>query len=247
MKTTRAFQATFISAIGVTALLLLQGCGGPKELAPQFTADPAAFDYGVSQTAEMQLYTQECGKLGGTLSTSANEARTAWYQRNWPQAHAADVGYSQKLASQTLNYNNETVALPAIKLYAGIEKEILLKLDQTRHSLSSVTDTCNRKLAAYKDGSLDLSQNKNADLYLKSLASSAPATYKVPSLAGSLQPSSLPGRSQYTLEKTLTEWNCADGEVMTLRNDWPYEVYGAFCTSGKTVFITCEWGECKTQ
>jgi len=234
--------------ISLAALSLLQSCT-EKEVVPQFTADPAAFDYAVSETAEMQLYVQECSKLGADLQKMASEAQTAWYQRNWPEAQVADASYSQKLAAQTLTYNNERVALPAIKLYASLEKEIKLRLDQTRHSHSNVVDYCSRKLASYKEGTMDLSRNKNADLYLKSLASNtASAPFKIPSLSGSLVVNNDPGRSQFNLEKTLNEQGCTDSEILTLRNDWPYEVYGAFCGgSDKTIFVTCEWGECKSQ
>jgi len=251
MNLTKPFSLTVkIAALSVslTIMSLLQSCT-EKEVAPQVTADPAAFEYAVSETAEMQLYAQECSKLGGDLQSMALEAQSAWNQRNWPQAQMADIKYSEKLAPQTLTYNNEKVALPAIRLYGALEKEVKLRLDQTRHSHSNVVDYCSRKLASYKEGAMDLSRNKNADLYLKSLATtSAGAPYKVPSLAGTLAANSNPGRSQFNLEKKLSEQNCGDSEILTLRNDWPYEVYGAFCSgSEKTIFVTCEWGECKTQ
>ena len=231
-----------------TGALILQSCSAPKEVAPTFTADPAAFDYAVSEAVDMQIYTKECSKLGGDTDTKAKEAAAAWYQRNWPQVQAADKGYSQSLASHTISYNNENIALPAVKLYADKEKNILMRVDQTRHSRSSVQDFCARKMTSYKDGSLDLSRNKNADLYLKSLATSPAAEpYKIPSLAGNLVTNSNPGRSQFNLEKTMNASNCVNGEIMTLRNDWPYEVYGAFCEGGKTIFVSCEWGECKAQ
>ena len=237
-----------VSLLLTASVLLLQGCASQKEVAPQFTADPAAFDYAVSEAVIMQLNTSECGKLGGDMSTKANDAASAWYQRNWPQVQVADQNYTQKLASKTIVYNNEKIALPAIKLYSTAEKNIRIQLDQTRHSRSSIMDFCNRKLTGYKDGTLDLSRNQNADLYLKSLATSPATTpYKIPLLAGSLVTNSNPGRSQFNLEKTMGESGCVNGEILTLRNDWPYEVYGAFCAGDKTVFISCEWGECKAQ
>jgi hypothetical protein len=160
----------------------------------------------------------------------------------------ADANYSQKLAAQTIVYNNEKIALAAIKKYATLEKNIQLRLDQTRHSRSSILDICARKLASYKDGTMDLSRNANADLYLKSLATgSAVAPHKIPSLAGTLVTNSNPGRSQFNLEKTLQASGCVNGEILTLRNDWPYEVYGAFCADEKSIFVSCEWGECQVQ
>lgn len=232
----------FISA------LLLQGCSAPKEITPAFTADPAAFEYGVSEAMEMQIYISECGKLGGDTRTQADAAAKSWYERNWPQTQAADIGYSQKLAEHTIVYNEEKIALPALKKYATLEKSVQLRLDQTRHSRSSVVDICTRKINSYKDGSMDLSRNQNADLYLKSLATSpAIAPYKVPSLTGNLVTNNDPGRSQYNLEKTMSASGCVSSEILTLRNDWPYEVYGAFCADGKTIFVRCEWGECQLQ
>ena len=140
------------------------------------------------------------------------------------------------------------ITVRAVKLYAELEKSAKTKLDQNRHSRASIVTLCTKRITGYRDGSLDIAQNKNADLYLRSLASaSSSQPYKVPTLAGTLKPASLPGRSQYNLEKTLLERGCANAEILTLRNEWPYEVYGAFCDNKKSVFVSGEWGECESQ
>jgi len=238
---------TIIFSGAFVTLAFLQSCAEPK-VAPQFTADPAAFSYAISEAAEMQMYVSECSKLGSDIAQKAAAASSAWNQRNWPQVQAADLAYSQQLSAQVLTYNNEKIALPAIMLHASIEKDVKLRLDQTRHSENSVLDTCTRKMSSYADGSMDLSREKNFDLYLKSLATSSSDTpYKVPSLAGTLATDSKPGSSQYSLEKTLRDSQCINSEILTLRNESHYEVYGAFCADGKSVFVSCEWGECKIQ
>lgn len=227
--------------------ILMQSCSSSKKetAAPIFTPDPAAFEYALSKAADVQLYSAECSTLSAEMEGKAKAALESWNQRNWPQTHAADQQYTQKLKDQTIIYNNEKISLPAVNLYAEIQKTIKIKLDQTRHSRTNVIDTCTSRLAAIDAGQYDLSQNTNADLYLKSLVTEiTPPAYKVPTLAGSLNVLSSPGRSQFNLEKTLRESGCESAKILTLRNEWPHESYGAFCPNGKTVFVGCEWGEC---
>jgi hypothetical protein len=245
-----ATAKTMMSLFVISSAMLSTGCAH-KEIAPAFTADPAAFEYAVGEAAKMQLYMEGCTAVDSGLTPQTEEAMTVWYQRNWPQVDVADTSYSQKLADQVITYQGAKIALPAIRLRTNIEKDIQLQLDQTRHTHTTILATCSRRIAGYKDGSFDLSvNNKNADLYLKSLVApgAAPAApHTAPLLANNLKVSGTPGRSEYTLEKTLLDLKCGQSEILSLRNEWPYETYGAFCPDGKTVFITCEWGECKTH
>ncbi len=228
-------------------LLILTGCTSGNKKAAKFTADPAAFEFAIRQAAELQHYAQGCANIDAGLKTLASEATNAWNQRNWAQVDAADIQYSRQLAEHTTTYNGKKVALPAVKLLGSVEKIANLKLDQTRHSINNIVGYCQKKLIAYRDGAQDLSViNPNADLYLKSLATpgAASTAYKVPSLAADLKPSSAPGKSQFNLERELASWNCAGGEILTFLNEWPSEAYGAFCPSGKAIFVSCEWGQC---
>lgn len=227
--------------------MLIQSCSSSKKevAAPLFTPDPAAFEYAIGKAMEVQLYAAECSMLSVEMAAKSQAALQSWNQRNWPQTYVADQQYTQKLKDQTIVYNNEKISLPAVNIYAEMQKTIKTKLDQTRHSRSNVVDTCTNRLTAIDTGQYDLSHNTNADLYLKSLATdNPPSAHKVPTLAGSLNVLSSPGRSQFNLEKTLRENGCESAKILTLRNEWPHESYGAFCANGKAVFVGCEWGEC---
>lgn len=240
----RRYVTLFICVLG---LMQLQSCStsAPETVAPTFTADPTAFEYAVKQAAEFQIYADECSGLSSQLAAQAQSALNSWNQRNWPQVYIADQNYSKNLESQTILYNGEKISLPAVSLYADIKKSVKMKLDQTRHSHSNIIATCNTKLTGYESGQYDLSTNRNADLYLKSLVTGdVPPAYKVPALTGTLNVLSVPGRSQFNLEKTLQDEGCASARILTLRNEWPHESYGAFCADGKTTFVACEWGEC---
>lgn len=248
MNIKRLTSGLRIKSLGCTAVFaLLQSCSTPEPeiIAPTFTADPSAFEYAVRQATEFQIYADECSGVSAQLATQAQSALESWNKRNWAQVHIADQNYSKNLEAQTILYNGEKIALSAVNLYADIKKSIKMKLDQTRHSHSNVIATCKSKLAAYEAGQYDISLNKNADLYLKSLVTGdTPAAYKVPALTGTLNVLSVPGRSQFNLEKALLDGGCANAKVLTLRNEWPHESYGAFCADGKTTFVACEWGEC---
>ena len=224
-----------------TAALLLGGCAS-KDNAPKFTADPMAFETAMSQAIELEIYSTQCAVFSAETEALAKQAVTEWNKRNWPQVDAADKQYSNQLCDQTFDYNNERIALSAIKFRAEVEKDALRHLDSTRQAHSNIHDICDHRLADFRDGKLDISSNTN--LYLKSLASNAGEPHRVPTLAGTLELSAKPGRSQYDIEKNLNEWNCQNAEILTLRNDWPHEGYGIFCDSKQTIFVTCEWGEC---
>lgn len=234
-----------IATLAATAIIVLvSGCSS-KPAAPVFTPDPTAFEYGIKQTAEMQLYVSGCAAVGQDIATLASEAEKSWYERNWAEAQAADEQYSKKFANDIIEYNNEKIALPVVKMYIELARDIARRLDTVHQSHANVAEVCRKRLADYRDGKYDLSQNQNAGLYLKSLASTPAAPHKIPSLAGSIKTQLVPGRSAYDVERNMADLNCANGEMLTLRNEWPYEGYGIFCDGEKTIFISCEWGECK--
>lgn len=242
----KATRSLFVSLQLLLSSIFIMGCA-TKEEAPTFTADSAAFDFAVNEAVIMQLYTEKCAAFGDDMADLANEAKLAWNGRNWAQVHVADKMLRESMSENTVKHNGEIIALQTVKMKDEVEEKVARRLDQSRRTYSSVLRNCTIKLEGYRDG-LDLSEkDSNADLYLRSLVASTPAVYSVPSLAGSLRILREPGRSQYNIERSLQKWDCANGEILTLVNEWPNEAYGVYCANKKTLFITCSWGDCESK
>jgi len=235
-------------ALGLASVVLGSGCA-TKEEEPQFTADPGAFEFAVAEAITLQLYSSVCSEFGEDMEALAKSAADSWYDRNWAQTRAADESYSNSMSSSVVEYNGEEIALSAVRMREDVIEVVYRRLDQTRRTYSSVLQNCTSKLEQYRDGALDLAdKDMNADLYLRSLVTGgASSPYVVPRLAGSLRVSRDPGRSQYSIERAMQEWNCANGEILTIGNQWPNEAYGIYCEGGQTIFVSCSWGTCETN
>ncbi len=250
MKSLMILRKVALISLGTALLVQLHGCATTeKEEVPQFTADPMAFEYALGKAIELQILIEECTRLDAEFEPVARDAQQAWYSRNWPQVHVADTEYSAKLSSNVIEYNNQELSLVAVKYYNDTRKKVVRSLDASRRSYSNVIARCNTRLGHYSSGIEDIAaRNLNADMYLKSLVTEpVPEPYDVPKLSGTMEISYEPGRSQYNIERTMHESQCKDGQILTLRNEWPYEVYGVYCENRKTIFIACVWGNCEVQ
>lgn len=241
-----------LASLSASLVLLLTSCTAPPPPPPkqQLITDPSAIPFAINRALEFYTIVEFCSSLGESYKNTAETALKSWNTRNWVQVFAADATYTRQLKAHTIEYKGERIALQAVKLVANTKADTLKQLTRANRSTMAQQKNCEEKLASYNNGDMDISLHHVKSEYLKHLAlqeERIPKMYQIPALAGSLKPLSKPGRSLYALEQEMARNNCTGGEILTLKNEWPSEAYGAFCKNNTSIFVNCEWGNCSIR
>jgi hypothetical protein len=246
----RRRSATTITHIAVSILAgsLLIGCATPPPTPTSYSDLRLAALNAIDQAIEAEALFQTCAQFGGELGKMSDTARQQWLTNNWQSVVAADGFYRNELKSQIIHYKDETISIEALKLLAEAEKRANFRVKTIKRSRTNRTKVCNKRLNAYLNGERDLNWNNLVNKGMDEFARNHPAPpapgARVPTLAGSLEPNSPPGRSLFKIERELAEQRCTQPLLFTFDNQWPTEMYGAFC--GQTQYMyKCEWGDCK--
>jgi hypothetical protein len=234
------------------AASLLTACASDSSKKFSATPDPSAFEWALREDITFHTWMSECSKISPELSKQDQQLRADWLKNYWPALAIADQKFNESSNSQRFSYNKEFITLPAVKLLAEQKQKTFNTIHNTKRSTGNQAEYCQRRFDSYanKEAGIGKKTEINRLMYLLELAKTSknplPATQSLPTAAGSLMPSSEPGSSLYSIEKLIQKNDCANPDVLTLRNEWPHEFYGVYCASKTNLFIACEWGKCKT-
>ncbi len=231
----------------IVGCLTLAGCATPPPPSTTYSDLRLAAINAIEETVEAQTLFKACSQVGGELQALSDQARTAWQTKNWPSVVAADSFYRNELREHTFRYQGEELAIEALKLLAESQTAANNRVKSIKRSRTNRTLNCNKRLNQYLSGDRDLDWSKQLSNGLSDFARNHPAPPspgdRVPSLAGSLDPLNKPGRSLFKIERGLADDNCVQPLIFTFDNQWPNEMYGAFC-GNKQYLYQCQWGEC---
>ncbi len=179
-------------------------------------------------------------------STAAANLCGQWQAVNWPLVAGADGFYRASLREHRFNYGGEDVAPSA---YEFLQAEQSAALKQVRGIIVRFgrEAVC---AAEVLQGKLETALEENVARELLDYARqhpAAPATgEQVPTLAGSRDLTSNPGRSYFMLENRSRSNDCPQPRMYILQNQWPDEAYIVVCEKQQQLFH-CEWGHCEQR
>jgi len=242
----------FIGAAVITTGLLLSGCG----TTPEMTASKADLSLAANNIMrshiELKSLRDACAQAGGAAELHAESIYQQWLQKNWPLVIGADGFNRAQLQDKSLSFDGQTLSLDALKFLAETTRSADHKVAFIHRSRTNRNKTCRQKLTQF-DSAHGYGIDPPEDYLLTALGSyaashTAPPKVgaRVPTLAGNLNIKSQPGRSLYSIERQAKDMPCAAPQIFTFKNQWPLEVYAAFCSREQRL-ITCEWGNCSTQ
>lgn len=236
----------------LAAGLLLNGCGTTPDIAASKADLSLAANDIMRRHIELKVLYNACAQAGGPAEAYANSVYQQWLEAKWPQVIGADGFNRVQLQDKVLSFDGQTLALPALKFLAETARSAQHKVAFINRSRTSRNKTCRQKLQNF-DAEHFYGFQPTEDYILTELSHyttshTAPPKpgERVPTLAGNLNIDSKPGRSLYTIERQAKDMPCSSPQIFTFKNQWPLEVYAAFCSAEQRL-ITCEWGNCTTQ
>lgn len=232
----------------IAVSLWLTGCTTPPPAPTSYSDLRMAALNALDQAVEANTLFSTCGQFGGELGTLSEKTKQQWLDNNWNSVIAADGFYRNELKNQVITYKGETISIEALKLLAEAERRAKFRVKSIKRSRTNRTKTCNKRLNAYLNGERDLNWDSLVSKGMEDFARNHPAPptpgERVPSLAGTLEPNNEPGRSLFKIERDLAAEKCTQPLLFTFDNQWPTEMYGAFCGQRQYMY-ECQWGECK--
>lgn len=209
--------------------------------------DASAFEWAMNENIRFNTMIEECGKVDSGLVKSGQQLQQQWQKQYWSAINAANDGYNNQQAAKIYTYHGEKISLPAAKFMIERKEAALRELYYQKRLPTKQAEYCQLRIAAYekKEDGLGKPLDANKLRYLNELAAKAPmmAPRSVPSLAGTLQPST-PGPALYSLEQEARTQKCNSPQILTLYNEGHDELYGVYCTGSAGYFVACEWSQC---
>jgi len=234
----------------VVLLFGLVACASEQVIHYSIEQRYTAAQFAIKENIRLQAIADACAQGGENLEGYGKIVQHKWWERNWPY-----VAVSEK----ELNTN--------IKLRQGQNGKIAGQLDAIRFVLEAQRDgnedlvdrivrtnyrekACERYLDPYHTGAKDLS--KNAALFpilqnikIDHIEETTKQPHPVPKIDSNLKGRRNEGRSLLLVEKIARKRICPLNTVINITNDWPLELYGIYCRTGKQVVVRCDWGNCK--
>ncbi len=234
--------AGFVSAIA----LLTAGCATTPQAPPSVNQVQAHSILQIKQAIRADKLSQVCATVSKNKHSQAESLYTQWQSEYWPQVVGADNHYRSILSDKTLSFEGQTLSMEALKLYADEVEASNARFSYLARIKTDPSRICLRKMQETLT-SLETPDNIKASLIALAKAHPQPpaAGDRVPSLAGDFTIDSKTGRSHYQVEQAAKTMSCATPKIITFKNQWPTEIYGAFCSDDHQL-ISCEWGKCKT-
>ena len=248
----RARLISTARVIGLVSLLglLLTSCASQQPLPPSEHARFEAAGTALGKAIRLDTLSEHCRSLGGRAAELAATTQRQWLSNNWALVAAADADYSATLSDQTSQYQGVDIAPAALRLLAREQARAVQDLGFNKRTQQNREFICEKLLTEFNRADSNLAQSASTEVFrdLQQRHKDLPSShYRVPRLAGSLDPLSPVGRSYYQIERSAPADSCANAEIYTFNNQWPDEAYGVFCADQRSYLVKCEWGKCQRE
>ncbi len=225
--------------------LLVQGCATPPPT--PVTEDQLqlhALKY-IRQAIRADKLSTICLDLSHQNTTNAENLYQQWLDKDWNLIVGADSYYRASLSNKTLSFDGQLLAMEALRLYAEEIEKANAKYNYLARVKTNPERICLRKmeeLLAFAPSPPEIQERllQQASNHVEPPVKGS----RIPSLAGDFTIDALSGRSHHKVEQTTRDMNCTNPKLITFKNEWPTEVYGAFCNTEHRL-ISCDWGNCK--
>jgi len=221
--------------------LLMVACSGPTRK----PNEQAIFQTLVEDVTFRKL-TELCNSVSKKTEQHVWRAKKEWWQRNGVFVEAADFGFSYNLIDLT-GARQETGARYAMALSYDIVHEAE---NRTKASIEggASEETCLEVMINYRDGKMDLSEDKDRYALLLNLMrqkESQGEDLQLKQAELKVKSGRTYSRSSITAKNMAQRTICPDAKIMTLKSKWPLEIFEASCPDKSYTLIECEWGSCK--
>ena len=233
----------FLRITLVILSLLLVACSAPARK----PHEQAIYQTLVEEVTFRKL-TELCNNVSNKTEQQVWRAKKEWWKRNGVFVEAADFGFSYNLITLT-GTRQETGARYAMALSYDIVNEAE---NRTKASIEDgVTETtCLEVMTNYRDGKMDLSEDKDRYALLLTLMQqkeSQGEDLQLKQAELELQKGRTYSRSSITAKNMAQRTICPDAKILTLKSKWPLEIFEASCPDKSYTLIECEWGHCKSK
>lgn len=225
--------------------LLVQGCStSPPAPVTESQLQLHALKY-LRQAIQADKLSSICMRLSHQNLTGAENLYQQWLNSEWNTIVGADSYYRSSLSDKTLSFEGQPLSMDALRLYAEEIEKANAKYNYLARVKTNPERICLRKMEELLSATFDVPEireklHRQAVKHVEPPAKGA----RVPSLAGNFTINTLGGRSHYKVEQSTRDMDCNIPKLITFKNKWPTEVYGAFCRTEHRL-ISCEWGNCK--
>lgn len=237
-------------ALTLVTALVLAGCAGQSKPVDNTRQKMDAARALLAEAAYVSAIFSECEKLGADVELEALSVQQDWLIKNWTLIAAADDYYSEKEKASGVLYDGELLSLAAIKLAYDAEQRAKNELNFSQRSPINQQKVCMNRLNLLTKNEMDLSKKVNGKsapfIVSETPVTGNMSTGRVPGMAGTIIPGSVPGRTHYLLTEQLKQ-ECPQTELLVLRNEWPNETYAVYCAGKPLTLMVCEWGKCERR
>lgn len=244
-KISTDFKPKFAAAISVVALLVT-GCVSTPPPPPSVDEVQAYSVTQLKQAIRAERLAQTCIAVSKDKNSDTQKLYRQWQTLEWPVVVGADAHYRSTLSGKTLAFEGQTLSMEALRLYADEVERSNANFNYLARIKTDPSRLCLRKMQETLTATDAPDNIRNA---LKALGEKHPQPPvpgdRIPSLAGNFTIDAKTGRSHYKVEQATKSMNCTAPKIITFKNQWPSEIYGAFCSDDHQL-ISCEWGKCKS-
>ena len=236
--------------VSIVSMALLSGCAVEPYVPPSADERLSSASFAIYENIRLQAVVNECKIFGGDTEQLATVSQESWWERNWPYIYAADREFALDTVNRQQEYGQDAGLLFGLKFVMDSEAMAASEAAQVSRAVPNEKKMCQRILHKFRDGDKDFvgSTKHFATLqYLKEkYGVGAAVPYKVPVLDTEFRARSKVGKSYYKAEKLASDNWCHHVSMLNLKDQWPKEIYGAYCDNGSMYLITCHWGNCKS-
>ncbi len=226
-------------------ILIVQGCATPP---PTPVTEDQLYTYSldyIHQAIYADKLSSICLNLSHQNMTSAEKRYQQWLNSEWDLVVGADSYYRASLSDKTLSFDGQLLAMDALRLYAEEIERANAKYNYLSRVKTNPERICLRKMEELLSDTPNNPQIREKLLEQASRHVEPPAKgARIPSLAGNFTINAISGRSHYKVEQSTRNMSCNNPKLITFMNQWPTEVYGAFCEAEHRL-ISCDWGNCR--
>ncbi len=207
--------------------------------------------YGIYQNIKLQALVNECKIFQGPTLENALASQESWWERNWPYVYAADQEFLADTQKRQAELGADEGLLFALKFVMESEERAAQEAKKVPRASPNEEAMCEHLLGEFKDGKMDFPSSTKHFPVIKYLAEKYPLKnelpYPVPNLKTNYQARATVGKSYYKAENYAAKTWCPRVKILTIKDVWPDELFGAYCDNGAMHLIVCSWGNCNTQ
>ncbi|MGH1371604.1 MAG: hypothetical protein ACRBBW_06190 [Cellvibrionaceae bacterium] len=243
-RTGKTLKLAAKTVIAATATLAI-GCATTPPAPPSVDQVQVHSVAQIKQAIRADKLSQICTDISKNKRSDAQSLYQSWLAKHWKIVVGADAHYRSTLSANTMAFEGQTLAMPALRLYADEVEASNAKFSYLSRVKTDPSRICLRKM---QETLAKIESAENVETALLNLADKHPQPPsmgdRVPTFAGSFTIDAESGRSHYQVEQAAKNMSCTTPKIITFKNQWPSEIYGAFCTDDHQL-ISCEWGKCK--